>query len=192
VPFVAAVSLNDQGRPMYLEHSLVSGFTLNAIGKWAQAHLTPGTVVTSDGLACFAAVTDAKCVHVPMVVGDLQPRDLPEFKSVNTVLGNLKTTLAGTFHALKYRKYADHYLAAFAYRFNRHGPIVDVARCTPAKELIVRAHAEAGYSSGAEMPPFYDCCSPPAGSQARMRRGLTGSRGMVTVLKSSSSRRQEN
>jgi hypothetical protein len=145
VPFVAAVSLNDQGRPMYLEHSLVSGFTLNAIGKWAQAHLTPGTVMTSDGLACFAAVTNAKCVHVPMVVGDLQPRDLPEFKSVNTVLGNLKTTLAGTFHALKYRKYADHYLAAFAYRFNRHGPIVDVARCTPAKELIVRAHAEAGY-----------------------------------------------
>ena len=66
--------------------------------------------MTSDGLACFAAVTDAKCVHVPMVMGDLQPRDLPEFKSVNTVLGNLKTTLAGTFHSLKYRKYAGHYL----------------------------------------------------------------------------------
>jgi transposase-like protein len=153
VPFGAAVSLNDQGHPMYLEHSLVSGLTLKAIGKWAQAHLTPGTVVTSDGLACFAAVTDAKCVHVPMVVGDLQPRDLPEFKSVNTVLGNLKTTLAGTFHALQYRKYAGHYPAAFAYRFNRRFDlrglvarlIVDVARCTPAKESVVRAHGEAGY-----------------------------------------------
>ena len=153
VPFVAAVSLNDQGHPMYLKLSLVSGFTLNAIGKWAQANLTPGTVVTSDGLGCFAAVTDAKCVHVPVVVGALKPRDLPEFKWVNTVLGNLKTTLAGTFHALKYRKYAGHYLAAFAYRFNRRFDlrglvarlVVDMARCKPVKETVVRAHAEAGY-----------------------------------------------
>ena len=153
VPFVAAVSLNDRGHPMYLKPSLVSGFTLNAIGKWARANLAPGTVVTSDGLGCFAAVTDAKCVHVPLVAGGLKPRDLPEFKWVNTVLGNLKTTLAGTFHSLKYRKYAGHYLAAFAYRFNRRFDlrglvarlIVDVARCTPAKESVVRAHAEAGY-----------------------------------------------
>ena len=153
VPFVAAVSLNDRGHPMYLKLSLVSGFTLNAIGKWARANLAPGTVVTSDGLGCFAAVTDAKCVHVPLVAGGLKPRDLPEFKWVNTVLGNLKTTLAGTFHSLKYRKYAGHYLAAFAYRFNRRFDlrglvarlIVDVARCTPAKESVVRAHAEAGY-----------------------------------------------
>ena len=98
-------------------------------------------------------MTDAKCVHVPLVAGGLKPRDLPEFKWVNTVLGNLKTTLAGTFHSLKYRKYAGHYLAAFAYRFNRRFDlrglvarlIVDVARCTPAKESVVRAHAEAGY-----------------------------------------------
>jgi hypothetical protein len=121
---------------MYLKLSLVSGFTLNAIGKWAQANLTPGTVVTSDGLGCFAAVTDAKCVQVPMVVGDLKPRDRPPFKWVNTVLRNFKTTLAGTFHSLKYRKYAGRYLAAFAYRFNRRFDmrglvarlIVDVAR----------------------------------------------------------------
>ena len=35
------------------------------------------------------------------------------------MLGNLKTTLSGTHHAMNYRKYAEHYLAAFAYRFNR-------------------------------------------------------------------------
>jgi hypothetical protein len=72
---------------------------------------------------------------------------------VNTVLGNLKTTLAGAYHSLKYRKYAAHYLAAFAYRFNRrfdlHGLvsllIVDVARCAPAKEQVVRQHAEAAF-----------------------------------------------
>ena len=153
VPFVAAVSLNEQGHPLHLKLNLVSGFTLNAIGKWAKANLVPGTIVTSDGLGCFAAVADAGCVHMPMVVGALKPRDLPEFRWVNPVLGNLKTTLAGAFHSLKYRKYASHYLAAFAYRFNRRFDlrdliarlVVDVARSGPAKEKVVRAHAEAGF-----------------------------------------------
>lgn len=68
------------------------------------------------------------------------PRDLPKFKWVNTVLGNLKTTFAGTYHALKHRKYAAHYLGAFTYRFSRRfnlrdlvvRAIVDVARAGPA------------------------------------------------------------
>ena len=153
VPFVAAVSLNERGHPMHVKLNLVSGFTLNAIGKWAQANLMPGSVVTSDGLGCFAAVADAGCLHMPMVVGNLKPRDLPRFKWVNTVLGNLKTSLAGTFHSLKYGKYAEHYLAAFAYRFNRRFDlrtliarlIVDVARCGPVTETVVRAHAEARF-----------------------------------------------
>jgi len=60
---------------------------------------------------CFAAVAGAECLHLPTVVGALKPRDLPEFKWVNTVLSNLKTTLASAFHSLKCRKCADHYLA---------------------------------------------------------------------------------
>jgi transposase-like protein len=150
VPFVAAVSLNAKGHPMHLKLSMVSGFTSKAIGQWAKASLMPGTRVRSDGLGCFAAVTDTGCLHMPMIVGDLLPRDLPEFKWVNTVLGNLKTTLAGAYHSLKYRKYATSYLAAFAYRFNRRFDlrdlvarlIVDVARAKPDNEASVRAHAE--------------------------------------------------
>ena len=88
VPFVAAVSLNEMGHPVYLKLTLVAGFTLDAIKEWPQIHLTPGTVVTSDGLACFAAVADGGCVHLPTVVGERKPRDLPEFTWVNTVLGN--------------------------------------------------------------------------------------------------------
>ena len=153
VPFVAAVSVDSKGHPLYAKFNLVSGFTSKAISKWAAASLMPGTLVTSDGLACFAAVADAGCVHVPTVVGDLKPRDLPEFKWVNTVLGNLKTTLAGAFHALKYSKYGEHYLAAFAYRFNRRFDlrglvarlIVDVARAGPIRKRGVKAHAEARF-----------------------------------------------
>jgi len=152
VPFVAAVSLNDRGQPTYIKLNLVSGFTSAAIGHWAKANLVAGTRVISDGLGCFAAVSDAGCIHLPVVVGDLKPRDLPQFKWVNTVLGNLKTTLAGTFHSLKFSKYADHYLAAFAYRFNRRFDLrslvarllVDVARCSPITEATIRAQAEAG------------------------------------------------
>ncbi len=152
VPFVVAVSLNEQVHPMYLKLHLVSGFTLDAISKWAKANLAPQTRVLSDGLGCFAAVTDAGCLHTPMVVGPLKPRDLPEFKWVNTVLGNLNTTLAGAFHSLNYRKYAAGYLASFAYRFNWRFDLrglvarlfVDVVRSKPAKESVVRSPAEAG------------------------------------------------
>lgn len=107
VPMVAAVAINEAGHPAHLKLSVLRGFTSLALGKWASANLMPGTVVCSDGLGCFAAVTSAGCLHQPTVVGDRKPRDLPEFTCVNTVLGNLKTTLAGGFHALGYRKYAD-------------------------------------------------------------------------------------
>ena len=35
------------------------------------------------------------------------------------MLGNLKTSLVGTYHAFNHAKYAARYLAEFAYRFNR-------------------------------------------------------------------------
>ena len=150
---MAAVSLDDKDRPRFLKLNLVSGFISDAIGKWAKAALAPGCTVISDGLGCFAAVTIAGCIHQPVVVGDRKPRDLPQFLWVNTVLGNLKTTLAGAYHLLKYRKYAAHLLAAFAYRFNRRFDlrdlvsrlIIDVAQCVPIREQVVRQHAESGF-----------------------------------------------
>jgi hypothetical protein len=77
--------------------------------------------VFSDGLSCFTAVKEAECTHRPTVIGARKPKDLPEFKWINTVLGNLKTSLSGSYHAFAFRKYAGPYLAAFAYRFNRRG-----------------------------------------------------------------------
>lgn len=153
VTCVAAVSLNEHGRPMHRKLALVSGFTSQAIGRQAKLNLASGSRVMSDGLGCFAAVAEAGCTHTPFVVGSLKPRDLPQFAWVNTVLGNLKTTLAGAFHSMKYRKYADNYFAAFAYWFNQRFHlrglvarlVVDVARCAPAKESVVRAHAEARF-----------------------------------------------
>ena len=38
--------------------------------------MLPKTIVTSDGLWCFAAVVEAGCIRMLMVVGALKPRDL--------------------------------------------------------------------------------------------------------------------
>ena len=104
---------------MYVKMAPAPGFTRKAIGDWAKADLRPGCRVISDGLACFAGVTDADCHHQPITVGTRKPKDLPEFSWINTVLGNLKTSFGGAYHAFDFAKYGSRYLGAFAYRFNR-------------------------------------------------------------------------
>ncbi len=119
VPFVAAVSVNAEGHPLYVKMVPVLGFTLKATDGWAADCLSPGCVVVSDGLACFAAVADAGCQHRPVVVGTPKPRDLPQFKWVNTIVGNLKTSFGGAYHAFDFAKYGTRYLGTFANHFNR-------------------------------------------------------------------------
>ena len=119
VPFVAAVSLTDDDRPLRVRLTPVPGFTLKAISAWASDHLAPGSAVFSDGLSCFGAVAGAGCSYHPTVMAGRKPKDVPEFRWINTVLGNLKTSLSGCYHAFDFQKYAARYLAAFSYRFNR-------------------------------------------------------------------------
>jgi len=119
VPFVAAISLSAEGRPLYIKMAPVPGFTRQAIVDWATGDLSPGCVVTSDGLACFAGVTETGCQHRAIIAGGRKPKDLPEFNWINTVLGNLKTSLGGAYHAFDFAKYGTRYLGAFVYRFNR-------------------------------------------------------------------------
>jgi transposase-like protein len=150
VPIVAAVSLNEAGRPVYMKVTAISGFTTDAIKSWAKASLMPGCDVRSDGLACFAGVIDAGCAHSFVVVGQRKPRDLPQFTWVNTVLGNLKTKINGAHKHFNFAKYANRYLGAFAYRFNRrfeltqlvHGLIRRVTKTGPLTEKAVRRGAE--------------------------------------------------
>jgi hypothetical protein len=118
VPIVAAVQTNDAGHPVRVKISPVTTFSREAIAGWARLNLLPGTDVRSDGLACFAGVIDADCAHSYIVVGARKPRELPQFTWVNTVLANLKTLINGGYKGFKFRKYAQHYLGAFAYRFN--------------------------------------------------------------------------
>ncbi len=119
VPFIAAISLTEEGHPLRVRLTAVSGFTLKAVSAWAKHYLAPGSAVFSDGLACFGAVTEAGCTHQPTVMAGRKPDAVPQFRWINTVMGNLKTSLSGAYHAFEFRKYAARYLAAFSYRFNR-------------------------------------------------------------------------
>ena len=94
VALVATLALNEEGHPLRIKLTLASGFNNKAIADWAKANLKPDCAVLSDGLACFAAVIEAGCQHQDIIVGGRKLKDAPEFFWVNTILGNLKTSLA--------------------------------------------------------------------------------------------------
>jgi len=118
-PFVAAVSTTENWEPDQIKLNVVPGFKGQCIKKWAKDNLWQDSTIVSDGLACFKSVTTVGCEHERIVVGPKQrSTDLPCFNWVNTMLGNIKTSLAGTFHSIS-QKHIPRYLAEFQYRFNR-------------------------------------------------------------------------
>ena len=79
IPFVAAVSTNEDGHPMYAKLSPVSGFTQEALESWGQAFLAPGGEHRhSDRLACFTALS-VLAFHLPKKREAENPRVFPSF-----------------------------------------------------------------------------------------------------------------
>ena len=125
-PFVAAVQTNDEEHPLRMKLTVVEGFRTTEIVSWAQQHLSAGTRVVSDGLACLHGVTAARCVHDKVVAGTGRASvERPDFRWVNTIPGNIKSTLRGTYHAIR-PKYAQRYLSEFECRFNRRFDLPDI------------------------------------------------------------------
>lgn len=125
-PFVAAVSVNDKGHPISMNMNVVEGFRSKEIARWAKRHLSPNSEVVSDGLACFSAVKEAGCQHTRIVTGG-GPNcvSLQSFTWVNTMIGNVKRSINGTYHAIDH-KHLPRYLAEFCYRFNRRFVLEDM------------------------------------------------------------------
>lgn len=119
VSFVVAVQTSDEGRPLFARMNRIA-FTREAMAAWASKSLAASVRVMSDGLPCFKAIAGEVARHTPIVVGSgHQAVEHPEFRRVNTVLSNLKTAISWAYHAFKFAKYADRYLAEVQYRFNR-------------------------------------------------------------------------
>jgi transposase-like protein len=118
-PFIATVETTATGQPTRIKLSVVKGFRTEEIRMWCKQHLLPGSTVISDGLACFNVVAEEGCQHDRIVCGGGRAAvEEPEFYWVNTVLGNLKSALRSTYHAVR-GKHARRYLADYQYRFNR-------------------------------------------------------------------------
>ena len=118
IPFIAAVETVD-GKPLRIQLRCVKGFCKTEIARYAKCSLEAESHVVSDGLRCFVGVGEAHCQHTAIVTGGGRKSvKLTTFKWVNTILGNVKNSLRGTFHAFR-EKHASRYLAEFEYRFNR-------------------------------------------------------------------------
>ncbi|MGE0674907.1 MAG: IS1595 family transposase [Methylibium sp.] len=120
VPLLAAVSAAPDGKAaqVCLSQQPATGedvvvFCLNT--------LEPGSLVVSDGAPSFNYATWNRIAEHEAIVtgGGKRACEIAQLKAVNTVLGNLKTAIAGTYHAFKFAKYADRYLAEYQFRFNR-------------------------------------------------------------------------
>ena len=126
-PFVAAVSTKEGG-PQYIHLRCVKRFSKLELKRWAQANLETSARVLSDGLNCFTSVKKIGCTHDVIITSSFKrPQKLPQFKWVNTVLGNVKSAITGTCRSIDGR-HGDRYLAAYEYRFNRR---FDLARMLP-------------------------------------------------------------
>ena len=127
-PFVAAVEKNADGKPMRIKLNVVSAFKKNELKQWATKNLLAGTKTISDGLNCFSGIKEAGFDHVSLVVGNSRdPLKTAPFNWVNTILGNLKSALAGTYHKLSSAHLPRH-LATFEYRFNRRFVLGDMIK----------------------------------------------------------------
>ena len=127
VPFIAAIETNSQGHPKRAVFTPVKTFSNAEVKTWAQNFLKPSATVVSDGLACFRAVETVGCTHQPEIVGtERKSTDMGCFHWVNTILGNLKTSIDGNYHGFKFDKYAHRYLSEVQYRFNRRFDLVSI------------------------------------------------------------------
>ena len=114
----------------------------------AASHIAPTATGVTDGLWCVAAATLVGAEHERVVTGGGKTSvALPQFKWVNTLLGNLKSAITGTYHAFDFAKYAHRYLAEFQYRFNRRFNMKIIlsrllnalAVAPPSSERVLRA-----------------------------------------------------
>ena len=152
VSFVAAVQTTADGQAV-LACLSPRPFTKEAVADFAMHSLALPLTLVSDGLSCFTVVAELGAAHERSITGGgAASAKLPQFRAVNTVLSNLKTALAGTYHAVKFAKYAHRYLAEFQWRFNRRfdlrrilGRLVTACAQTRPQPRRIIGLAEIGY-----------------------------------------------
>lgn len=115
IPFVAAVETR-RDRPRRAQLRRLASFKETEVAQWAVVGVRRSANVVTDGFLPFEVFAKKGYRHEVLLTGSGRPKERT-FHWVNTLLGNLKMSVTGTFHAVR-RQHAHRYLAAFEWRFN--------------------------------------------------------------------------
>jgi hypothetical protein len=144
VSFVAAVQTTESGQP-HLACFSKRAFTKESLREFMSTSIVLPATVVSDGLSCFTVAREMGMAHDRTVTGGGRGSvEVQEHWAVNTILGNLKTAMTGTYHAIKFAKYAHRYLAEVQYRFNRRYNLRDILPRLVRAATVTPAINEAG------------------------------------------------
>lgn len=117
-PFLVAVSRDEHGHPIHMRMSKVKSFSYKTVNKWSLKHLHHQSYVISDRYGPLRGVEDNVYFHGSLKTkGIYDNPDNKIFHWLNTVLGNVKRAIHGTYHAIS-SKHLPRYLAEFCFRFN--------------------------------------------------------------------------
>jgi len=118
-PFIAAVETNKKRNPTFVKLTPVHDFTYETVKQWSKDNLEKNCNTISDGLRGFGALKEITN-HTVLVTSKAKKEEIETtFKWVNTILSNVKTSISGTFHSLKFERYGFRYLADLQFRLNR-------------------------------------------------------------------------
>ena len=136
IPILVAVETDAEQHPLHAIFCPVKAFTRDALKAWGKAHLSGKPLVLTDGLDCFKGLSN--CQHQPhnMSIEGKAVADTA-FKWVNTILGNLKTSIRGVLHAFDHFHYSGRYLGFIQYLFNHRFDLV--ACCTGMMRLAAES-----------------------------------------------------
>lgn len=117
-PFLASIARNEKGHPIHMRLSRVKAFTSSEIARWSIKHVHPNSYIITDGYRSFSGLDDAGFSHSSIVTRNIYNNpDNKIFLWVNTMIGNVKNSILGTYHSIS-QKHLPRYLAEFCFRFN--------------------------------------------------------------------------
>jgi hypothetical protein len=139
VPFVAAVQTTEDGLP-HLACLSPRPLTNEAMKDFLACHTAVALTLVSDGLNCFKVAASMGAAHEREITGGGKASVLNDkFTAINTLLGNIKTALTGTYDAIKFAKFAYRYLAKVQFRFNRR---YNLRKSSASCSLLSCAHPD--------------------------------------------------
>jgi len=124
--FMAAVEADVDSPVRYERFDLLPDLSANSIKGWAEKAMHGSTHLITDGYSSLTVAGKILASHDAVVVNPGKSSDLDCFRWVNTVIGNTKNSIRGTYHGFKVARYARRYLAEVQYRFNRRFQLEDL------------------------------------------------------------------